>query len=258
MNAKRTLLIISAVVGVALLAAGGAGFWFLQEAGTSETVTSDAAVAEFTEGDDGTRDVEGAPAPGVYVYDATGTETGRGGPVSVSRDLPLEAQMIVWQRPGGYTSRLIYSGDHLEEADHTITEEGVAQTRVRTKLTVLGTTTDDETPLSEPQIWIPADPQPGMTWSGGYEADGYGVALSSEVTGTETLQVAGQPVETVVVERTTTYSGGITGGWTDTYWWSPELSLPVKLTVSGESKQGIGSFSQETSITLRSATPITE
>jgi hypothetical protein len=257
MSSKRILLIVTAIAGALVLVAGGAGFWIVQQSQSSEALTADAALNTFSEEDDGTRDVAGAPAPGVYVYDAVGKETGGGGPLSATRDLPLEAQMIVWQRPGGYTARVVYSGDHLEEADYVIGDEGTAQTRTRTRLSILGTTSDDETPVEPAALWIPTELKVGDAWDAAYESQGYSTSHSSTVTGTEKVDVGGAPVQTFVIERTTTYTGDLTGAWTDTYWWSTDLSLPVKHSVTGESKEGIGTFSQDSTITLRAAEPLT-
>ncbi|MDH3226617.1 MAG: hypothetical protein OEM67_05955, partial [Thermoleophilia bacterium] len=184
-----------------------------------------------------------------------GTEGGGAASVKVSRELPGQAQMIVWQRPGGFETRLAYSGEHVEGARYELASAGIAQTWSRTKLSLLGTTSDEDAVLDPPALWIPADLSEGAGWEARYEADGSTTTHSSEVTGTETVSVGGSQVEAVVIERTTSITGSVTGQWTDVYWWSAELALPVQMRVEGESREGIGVFSQTATLTLSASEP---
>ena len=253
---NKKLLITSATIVAALLLVSGAGLWLLHEAGSSEEVTAETVLAAFQEDDDGTRDVPGAPAPGVYTYDAVGMESGGAASVKIDRALPPTAKMIVWQQPGGYRTRLVYSDDHLEGFAYTITDEGRALNWMRTRVSLLGSTSDDENPVQPEALWIPADPKKGDTWESTFDVEGdYTTHYASTVVGTETVMVGGESIETVVIERTTTYEGGLTGEWTDTWWWSPDLLVPVKMAVVGESKQGLGVFSQDSELTLSSTAP---
>jgi hypothetical protein len=255
MTGKSVFLIVLAAVGALLLLAGGVGFWIVVQTKKTDPVTIADAVVEFQNADDGTREVPGAPQPGVYTYDVEGAEAGGAGSVKVSRDLPLQAQMIVWQQAGGYETRLDYSGDHVEGARYVVGDDGIAQTWSRSKLSLLGTTSDDEIEVDPAALWIPEDLSEGATWEASYEADGFSTAHTSRVTGSEPVRVGAEEFDAVVIERTTTYSGDVSGEWTDTYWWSPELRLPVRISVEGESKQGIGVFSQTATLTLSSAEP---
>lgn len=248
-------MITGSAVLAALVIVAGVGLWLINDAKKSEEVTAETVLAAFQDEDDGTRDVAGAPAPGIYTYDAVGSEAGGAASVKVSRDLPAQAQMIVWQQPGGYQARLFYSADHVEEARYTITDEGRALNWTRTKLSLLGSTSDDEAEVSPEALWIPADPKTGDAWEDSYVIDGYTTNYASTVTGTEKVTIGGTELDTIVIERTTVYEGDLSGGWTDTFWWSPELNLPVKLAVTGESQQGLGVFSQESELTLTSTEP---
>lgn len=256
MKQKRVLLIVMGIAGALVLAVGGTGFWLLGQAKKSDAVTAEAALERFQSEDDGTRDVAGAPDPGVYTYDVVGSEAGGAASVKVSRDLPPSAQMTVWQTEGGFRTELVYSGDHLEAASYTVGDEGVAQTATRTRLSILGSTSDDTFEVNPPALWIPAAPTKGDTWEASFEAGGFTTAYASTVTGTEVVTVGAAKIDTVVIERTTTYSGGVTGSYSDTFWWSTELRLPVKIAVKGESKQGIGVFSQDSTATLSSPEPL--
>lgn len=252
---KKPIVIAGAAVLVALAIVAGVGLWMINDAKKSEEVTAETVLAAFQDEDDGTRDVAGAPAPGIYTYDAVGSEAGGAASVKIERDLPAQAKMIVWQKPGGYQARLLYSADHVEEWAYTITDEGRALNWTRTKLSVLGSTSDDASEVNPEALWIPADPKEGDTWESRFDSDGYTTSFSSTVTGTEKVSVGGQEFDTIVIERVSEYSGDLSGGWTDTFWWSPELNLPVKLAVTGESKQGLGVFSQDSELTLTSAEP---
>lgn len=254
MRHKR-LVITGTAILAALAIVAGVGLWMLNDAKKSEEVTAETVLAAFQEEDDGTRDVAGAPAPGIYTYDAVGSEAGGAASVKVSRDIPPQAQMIVWQQPGGYQARLLYSEEHIEEARYTISDEGRSMNWIRTKLSLLGSTSDDKFDVSPEALWIPADPKEGDTWESSYVTGDYTTNYSSVVTGTESINVGGTPVDTIVIERVTVYEGSLSGGWTDTFWWSPELNLPVKISVVGESQQGLGVFSQDTELTLSSTEP---
>lgn len=256
MLGKRGFLVVLAVVGALLLTAGGVGFWLIAQAKNSDPLTADAAVATFAEADDGTRGVTGAPQPGVYSYAVVGTEAGGAASLNVSRDLPAEARMIIWQQPGGFATRLVYSGDHLEGATYAISDEGVAQTRTRTKLSLLGTTSDTRADIDPAALWIAEDLSIGDSWTSSYEANGSTTSHSTEVTGREAVVVGAEQIDTFVVERTTENTGDVTGRWTDVYWWSPELNMPVKMSVEGESKEGIGVFSQQATLTLTTSRPL--
>ncbi len=255
MSGKRLVLIVSAIVGALLLMLGGVGFYLVGQAKSSDAVTVDAAVAKFHERDDGTRDIAGAPEPGVYTYAAVGSEAGGAASINVTRDLPAEAQMMVWQQPGGFETELVYSGDHREGARYAVGDDGIAQTWTRTKLSLLGTTSDTDADITPAGLWIAKDLSVGAAWDSTYEADGSTTSYSSKVTGTENVTIGTDEVATVVVERTTKIAGNVTGQWTDTYWWSTELNMPVKMSVEGDSKEGIGTFSQSSTLTLVAGEP---
>jgi hypothetical protein len=260
MGSGRTVskpLIALMLAGVLLIGGAGGGMMIWRGMTSSEPVGENDAVTTFREADSGVSGVEGAPAPGVYTYRVVGSEAGGFAGLKASRDFPERAQYTVWQREGGWETRLDLSKEHVEYYDYGITAEGVSVNRIRTVLTLLGQTSDVDTEIAPALPWVPADAAPGDTWESGYtDSEGTSVSYANQVLRREAVSVAGAEIDTLVVERRSTLSGPTSGEWVDTHWWSVELGLPVRFTATGESSQGGGTFSQDAALTLASTEPL--
>ena len=117
------------------LAAAGVVLW--RSAGSSDPVSQDEALAAFRAAAGGTG-AAGGPAPGVYRYAASGSETGGVGPFAITRSLPAEARLVVTTRPDGWDAEMDYSRQHIESMRVVRHGDELRVTFRRTKVTFAG------------------------------------------------------------------------------------------------------------------------
>lgn len=225
----RASLILLALVAV------GAGFWVWHRATSSTEVPVGDAVREFrASGDAAAGPRPGVPRPGVYRMRQSGRERGGVGPVSLSRALPGSALYVVTLRPGGYREELDISREHVESVDLRVRPEGAHAVARRSKVTFLGLGRDDRRTLVPPPLRMPARLRVGATWSDRYAAGTIPFTARATVLRKDAVTIDGRSRPVMVVRSVTDTGGTHPGRRTDTMWWSPGLSLPLRWTIDME------------------------
>ena len=74
------------------------------------------------------------------------------------------------------------------------------------------------------------------------------------MTGRETAQLDGKPVEVFVIRTDSTFTGSTPGTRTDVLRWSPDLSLPVTWSIA-QKTGGDAEFAIDADLTLVSGVP---
>ena len=249
----RSRVVRVALIGVAVLVAG----WLVvrQVAGSSDPVSDREALATFTTAARGTVPT-GGPVPGVYRYRATGTERGGAGPLVVSRGLPAEARLVVTAHDGGWQAEVSYSRQHIEGARYVLRDGAIRVTWRRTKVTFAGFGRDDRRSVTPPSVFLPVRPEVGANWVEEYRTGDISVRAESRILRRERMTVAGERLETLVLESRSTTSGAHPGIRTETLWWSPALGLPVRWNVDMDIG-GVFAFKARSSLVLRATAPVT-
>jgi hypothetical protein len=245
----RSLPVRVLIVFVVLLAIG----WGVlrQVAGTSDPVTDREALSTFNAAPRGSVPA-GGPAPGVYRYRATGSERGGAGPLSISRDTPAEARLVVTSSGSGWEAELSYSRQHIEGARYELRDGAIRVTSRRTKVTFAGFGQDDRRTVDPPSVFLPAGAAPGTQWTEVFHTGDISVSTRNRVLRTEHVTVDGKGLDTLVVESRSTTNGVHPGTRTETLWWAPALGLPVRWDVDMDIG-GVFAFRSRISVALLSA-----
>lgn len=230
----------------------GAGVVAYRQACSSDPVSGDEALADFRRS--GGRVGPSGPRPGVYTYAATGSERGGTGPISITRDVPSQARLVVTPDGAGWYAELSYSKQHIEGARYEQTSDGIVITSRRTKVTFAGVGRDDRRSLEPPSRFLPAGASAGTRWSESYRTGDIAVAVTTRIERTEALDVGGSAVATMLIISDATTTGAHPGTRRERLWWSPDLALPVRWDVDMEIRGTFG-FSADTSLTLEAIEP---
>lgn len=254
MGRRAIARFILVALGVVVVAAGAAGAWAWYQGRTSTEVSEARALRTFRAADDGARSREGVPAPGVYTYDQDGSESGGIGPVSLTRDLPDEARYVITPTAGGYTEELSLAAEHIEAVRFRLDGRDVRAVWRRTDITFVGVGRDDRRDLRPPPLQRPGDLAVGRRWGATYRAGDLPVTSRSHVLRREAVVVDGRPLPALVI-RTVGDTGGVHPGTrTDTIWWSPALSLPLRWRIDMR-VSGVARITTRTDLRLRSSIP---
>jgi hypothetical protein len=246
---------LRALLVLALLAAVVVGLWLWHRAGSSTPVNRDAAVQEFRTAGGATGSARpGVPRPGVYTFRQSGSERGGIGPVHLSRDLPGTALYVITPMPGGYREDLDISKEHIESVRLRVGPAGVREISRRTKVTFLGVGQDDRRDLTPPPRRFPRGLAVGATLSVRYAAGALPVTVRSRVVRADTVAIEGRRVPVRVVQTVSDTGGTHPGRRTDTLWWSPALSLPLRWTIDMDIS-GVATLRTRADLALESLTP---
>jgi hypothetical protein len=242
-------------VGVLVVALVVAGFLVWRSLDDTEPVTASDALAEYRESPTPGAARPGLPAPGVYEYDVIGSEQLSRGPISIDRDLPPVAPMIIRHVGGGYETDLRYSDSHTELSRYDLRPAGAYVTFARTVVeTSLSTTTRDRA-WTPPLLRLPTRPKVGQDWGGPFTAGDLQLQIRNEVLRSETADVGGTAVNDVfVIESRQEITGEYTGRRTETFWYSPSTGMVVRYTIDS-TLDGPTDFDITAEQTLRSLTP---
>lgn len=178
---------------------------------TSTTITTSVTSAGAASAERGRR------APGVYTFETTGWETVDA--VGVARhDYPELTTYTIWDDVCGQRMRWAPLNERWDEVTTCFADGGEAMHRFVTFHEFFGQA-DRQTYECEPRSWIlPPSLAPGTTWDATCETDGTVQRGVGQVIGVETLEVQGQPVETVHVRFESELTGNTNGtGTTDTW-----------------------------------------
>ena len=246
---------LRALMLLVLLAAVGAGLWFWHQARSSTPANQDTAVREFrAAGGEAGRARPGVPAPGVYTFRQSGSERGGIGPVHLSRDLPGTALYVVTPASGGFREQLDLSEEHIEGVRLRVDGAGTHEISRRTKVTFLGVGQDDRRTLHPSVLRFPRRLAVGRTWTERYAAGTIPVTSRSTVLRADAVEVEGHRVPAVVVTTVADTGGTHPGRRTDTIWWSPARSLPLRWVIDMR-VTGVASLRTDADLTLESLTP---
>ncbi|MFN8111328.1 MAG: hypothetical protein U0Y82_16030 [Thermoleophilia bacterium] len=236
-------------------AVAGAGGWAWYRATHSTPVGLAAAVGEFR-GDHVTAGAmgPGLPAAGVYTYRATGWERANMGPVHLSRNVPAQGQDVVTPSPGGFTSELRLSGEHLESNRYRMRDGALWVTWQRTNVTFLGVGRDDKRTLKPAVLAVPRTPRPGMHWDVSHTSWLLHITGTARVEGTASLTVDGRDVPVVIIRTDTVTKGAHGGPLHQRMWWAPSLGLPVRV-VTDTTLSGVVGYRSHIELWLNATQP---
>lgn len=219
----RPIVLIPLIIALVFI---GLGIWWWSQAGTSTPVSEEQAGREY--GSSTAPAVAGAPRSGVWTYRASGDETVGIGPVTIDRDLPAEAQIVVRPAPKGFWRTLVLSEEHVEASRLRIRPKGEYLEERITTLKVTGFGRDDREMLVPPALVYPAAMEPGDAWTERYMLDKVRVVTRARVLRADAVEVDGQRVPVLVIEKRGKVSGPLAGFREDRIWWSPGLRMPVR------------------------------
>lgn len=254
MRRSRRFRWVRAFVIVAVVAAVGLGA-LVRIAGDSDPVSDEEALAAFTAAPAGSIPTTG-PAAGVYRYRATGTERGGAGPLTVARDIPKDALLVVTPHREGWEAELSYSRQHIEGARYALRDGAIRITWRRTKVTFAGFGRDDRRDAEPPSLFMPADVAPGRSWTDRYRTGDISVVSENRVLRRERVTIDGVGVDTLVVESRSTTTGAHPGTRTELLWWAPSLGIPARLEVDMDIG-GVFAFRARSRVDLVSTVPVT-
>ena len=245
----RPVILIPVVVALVLI---GLGAWWWSEASSSTQVSEEQAGREYGSGT--APAVPGAPRSGVWTYRVTGDETVALGPVTIDRDLPAEARIVVRPAPNGFWRTLAFSEEHVEASRLRITPKGEYLDERVTSVKVTGLGRDDRQRLVPPPLVYPSGMEPGDAWTERYAMEGVRVVTRARVLRAEPVEVDGAPVQALVIDKRGTVSGALAGVRDDRIWWSPELRMPVRWVVHTK-LDGFASLRTDADLVLLRAVP---
>jgi hypothetical protein len=170
----------------------------------------------------------------VYEYAVEGDESLSRGPISVSRDLPDRAPMILRHTDIGYETEIRYSGDHVEWVRYRLAGRGASATWGQTKVGASGFATTRPREWTPAPLRLPFAPEVGDTWDGDYDSGGLAVRIESEVTREDTVNVGGESVEVIVIESTQAVEGEYSGSRREQFYYSPDTGLVVRYVIESD------------------------
>lgn len=254
----RKIAIVVAAVVVALLAAGGFGYWWKFVRKDQSPVDVAEVKKQFDAGKRGGAARAGEPAPGVYLYDTEGTESvsALGGQTNT---YPKTSTLTIVDTPCGVDARwdLLTGRYDLDtrcrgaNGSWSLTREVISdrffnQTQV-------------DTSTCANLVELAADPKTGTTTKGRCVNGDAFTDFVYEVVSLDRLAIGGQQVPTIHLKVTFTQGGSRSGGGTEERWVQPGTNLVVKArrTESDESPSPVGrvTYKQSFSIELRSMAP---
>ena len=230
-----------------------ASVFLWRSAGSSDPVSQDEALATFRSSQ-GEAAATGGPAPGVYRYSASGSETGGVGPLAITRSLPAQARLVVTSRAGGWDAEMDYSRQHIESMRVARHGGELRVTFRRTKVTFAGFGRDDRRAVEPPSLFLPARPSPGEHWRESYRTGDINVRVDNRIVRRERARVGDREIDVLVVTSHSETDGPHPGTRDETLWWAPSLAIPVRWDVDMDIG-GTFVFKARSSVRLESAVP---
>lgn len=195
----------------------------------SGEASASGALEEFRDLESVERTEPGLPPQGVYEYDVTGSETIIQGPIEITRAFPGSSPAIVTHTDSGYQWEWRLSSDRTETLGYTVDDRGASASSGRSELVVAGITSDVSRDWTPAPLRYPLDPEVGQQFSDSVTgSDGAKLDVETEVTGTETIDVAGTPVDVSILESTLRFSGDSPGVVEEVLSYAPDTGLLVR------------------------------
>ena len=214
-----SLILLAAIVG--------GGWWGWNRLHRSEAASESAARAEVSRSSGG---AAGVPKPGVYRFESRGDERIGVGPLTLGRQLPTRALVVV--TPRGRALREIttrYSKDHAESWRTESDSAGVKGVYRTLEIGTIGYTKKVTGRVVPPVLLWPRKPKEGQRWEGQYTVAGIVFRRSSTVVGRSSIDIAGHSVKVFEIRTTETVTGTLHGDEDIRQWWAPSLGLPVRV-----------------------------
>lgn len=194
------------------------------------------------------------PEVGVYEWHTEGWE--QVGPSR--RDLPERSRRIVTvEGERTWMNDHIYSEQHEEWFPLTVSEQGVASSSYRARVS-FGPITQDHTLDFEPPMRFSVFPfEVGQQWQGSWQDpdDDTRATYTGRTFEHTTLDIGGERVEAWGVEVVMEMEGDISGTVLTRIWVAPEYRMTVKEFYDQEVTSGPGTYEGEWTITLLSLDP---
>lgn len=251
---KRTL---AGVAGLVVLGGGAVLYVISRDTATPIRVTE--AVDRYREGTTtapsstpSAPEALGLPAAGVYVYATDGSERIDilGG---ATHDYPAETTVTIERTACGLRQRWTPLAERGDDEELCVTDDGLERRVLRThhEFFAFG---DDTTFTCEPgYLVVPADPEPGDSWTTDCTAGSTRLVGRGEVVELTVRRIAGVDVDTVHVRIEEESSGDDEGTSSDDYWFRRSDGLLVERasSVRTRSDSPVGTATYEESFTLR-------
>ena len=222
---NKILLWIGTFAALAIIGVSAAVFL----ATRSGEASASGALEEFRDLESVERTEPGLPPQGVYEYDVTGSETIIQGPIEITRAFPGSSPAIVTHTDSGYQWEWRLSSDRTETLGYTVDDRGASASSGRSELVVAGITSDVSRDWTPAPLRYPLDPEVGQQFSDSVTgSDGAKLDVETEVTGTETIDVAGTPVDVSILESTLRFSGDSPGVVEEVLSYAPDTGLLVR------------------------------
>lgn len=265
MSRWRWRVLLGVVVAVVALA-GGLGYLLLRD--TTTPVEVDDAVDRFREGGESgggssmpSDEATGEPPPaGVYVYATDGQDSIDllGGS---THTYPAETTLTITHTECGVRQRWQPLEERWDDEEVCASDAGRERRTLDTHHEFFGITDDQAFRCEAGYLLLPADPEPGRTWSTSCRSGDTVLTGTGEVVAVETRQVEGEAVETVHVRVQEESTGANVGPSRDDYWLRASDGLLIERvsTVATRSDSAVGAAAYEERFTLRltSLTPRT-
>jgi hypothetical protein len=200
-------------------------------------------------------------APGRYTYDVDGSVT-FSGPTGQTQPVPPEARLTI-DPPDGQRQRAVREatdGDGNGTISETVLVYAADGVHLESlKLTTrVGTFSDvREFRPAEPPLLVPASPKAGDTADFWMQTTDRRITAHVTVTvvGDERVAVAGTPVDALVIDTASTFSGDFEGKTASRGWIDRGRSLTVKEHSESDVRVGVNEAHSEYDAVLRSLTP---
>lgn len=249
-------VVLYSILGI-LVVVGAVGAFLYFSATSAEGESIDAALADFqAEPAIASPAGPGLPPAGVYELAVDGSETIGRSALSITRELPGTAPLIIRHTPAGFETESRYSNQHTEWVRYGLGDEGASALWAQTKVsagTVGRTQPRDWTP---PPLRLPRAPEVGDRWGGDYRSGALEVTIANEVLREDQVSVGGEPVPVMVIESRQMIAGEYEGERTEHFWYSPETGLVPRYQIES-SLNGPVNLDFTVDQTLRSLTPLT-
>lgn len=239
---------------VCVVAVGAVVLW--QHASSSTPVSLDDALHTFRDRPAGAAPENAdAPPPGVYRFQASGSEVGTVGPLRVRRPVPAEANLVVTPTPDGFETEWQISQEHIEGYRFRVHAGWATLVWRRVDVSFLGVGRDDRRDVTGSARWIPTHPRVGQTWPVDFWTAKLHTTGTGRVVRRETITVAGRPEPAYLVEVDTRTAGAHGGPRTERIWWSARDRVPLRVEAT-TALGGVVGFRSQVSMRLAAAAPL--
>lgn len=201
------------------------------------------------------------PAPGTYTYAQTGT-TGvlnQGQAPKQRESTGTLAVSTPTQVSGGtqVTYERIEGGGTRSEQTLLFNDQGVSLTSVKNTLPVVSQSRDYVCKPSRPVLILPVGIGPGSTWEDRVSCEAGQITYKATATALADVTLGdGSAIQALEIDVTNTVDGpGLKTESVQKYWFSPDLSLNVKVEDSTKAQLSVYDVTHEGTDVLQSATP---